>query len=61
MDNPQQQFTVPVEAWAPLVAEQRNQALDEAAQWKALAVQFKAERDQLADELAQLRAGANVS
>lgn len=61
MNDQPQSFTVPVEAWAPIVSEQRNKALDEAAQWKALALQLKAERDQLADEVEKLRADASVS
>lgn len=52
----QQQLSVPVEAVAPVLAEQRNAAQDEAAQWKALALRFRAERDQLAAEVEKLRA-----
>lgn len=59
MDN--QQLSVPVEAVTQAVKDQRNQALDQAAQWQALAMQLVAERDQLAAELAQLRAGDDVS
>ncbi|MFB4275722.1 hypothetical protein ACBJ59_10555 [Nonomuraea sp. MTCD27] len=55
MDN---QLSVPVEAVAQAIADQRNAALDQAAQWQALAQQMMAERDQLAAELDKLRADA---
>lgn len=60
MDNQQQQFTVPAAAVNPIVTEQRNRALDESAQWQALALQFKAERDQLTTEIEKLRADATA-
>ncbi|MCK2219690.1 hypothetical protein MF672_038730 [Actinomadura sp. ATCC 31491] len=50
------QLSVPIEAVAPILADQRNAALDQAAQWQALAMQLKAERDQLAAEVEKLRA-----
>jgi hypothetical protein len=56
--QPDQRLSVPVEAVAPLLAQQRNTALDLAAQWEAIAMQFMAERDQLAAELEKLRADA---
>lgn len=56
MDN--QQLSVPVEAVAQAVADQRNAALDQAAQWQALAMELMAERDQLAAEVEKLRADA---
>jgi hypothetical protein len=57
MQQPEQQLIVPVEAVVPVISEQRNQALDQAAQWQALAMQLMAERDQLAADLEKLRAG----
>ncbi|MER7500435.1 hypothetical protein AB0L05_27635 [Nonomuraea pusilla] len=59
MDN--QQTAVPIEAVLTAVAEQRNAALDDAAQLRVLAHQLMAERDQLAAELAQLRAAGEPS
>jgi hypothetical protein len=59
MQQPEQQLTVPVEAVAQAVAEQRNTALDQAAQWQALAQQLMAERDRLAADLEKLRADAD--
>jgi hypothetical protein len=58
MQQPEQ-LSVPVEAVAPVLAEQRNTALDEAAQWKAAALQLKAERDQALADLEKLRADAS--
>lgn len=55
MDQQQQGFEVPLEALLGAVEEQRNVALTQAAQMKALAMKFKAERDQFAAELEQLR------
>jgi hypothetical protein len=57
MDD-QQQFSVPVEVLAQALTEQRNTALDQAAQMKALALHFKAELDQANAELEKLRADA---
>jgi hypothetical protein len=57
MQQPEQ-MSVPVEAVAQAVAEQRNQALDQAAQWQALAMQLKQELDQAHTDLAKLRADA---
>lgn len=57
MQQPEQ-MSVPVEAVAQAVTEQRNQALDQAAQWQALAHQLKAERDQALADLEKLRADA---
>lgn len=59
MDN--QQLSVPVEAVAQAVADQRNAALDQAAQWQALAMQLKTDNDRLAAEVEKLRADADVS
>lgn len=44
MDN---SMEVPLEELAQAVAEQRNAALDELAQWKAVARALKAENDRL--------------
>lgn len=57
MDN--QQLRVPVEVVAQAVADQRNQALDQAAQWQALAIQLKSENDRLTAENEKLRAGSD--
>jgi hypothetical protein len=57
MQQPEQ-LSVPVEAVAPVLAQQRNDAMDRAAQWEAAALQLKAERDQLAADLEKLRADA---
>jgi hypothetical protein len=46
---------IPVEPYVQALKDQRSQALDQAAEWHALAMGFKAERDQLAAELEQLR------
>ncbi|SDL72893.1 hypothetical protein SAMN05421874_12815 [Nonomuraea maritima] len=59
MDNPQS-FAVPLEPYALVVAAQRNEALDQAAQWQAVAVQRTAERDELRAELERLRAETNA-
>jgi signal transduction histidine kinase len=56
MQQPEQ-MSVPVEAVAQAVADQRNAAMDQAAQWQAAALQLKAERDRLAADLEKLRAG----
>jgi hypothetical protein len=53
---PEQQLSVPIDAVAETLARQRNEAMDKAAQWEALAHLAIAERDQLADELEKLRA-----
>jgi L-lactate utilization protein LutB len=58
MQQPEQ-MSVPVEAVAPVIARQRNEALDRAAQWEACAMQLKAERDQALAELEKLRADAS--
>lgn len=55
------QLSVPLDTYAQAVADQRNAAMDEAAQWQALARQALAERDQLRAELRQLRDDAKVS
>lgn len=55
MQQPEQQLSVPVEAVAPVLAQQRNTAMDRAAQWEAAAMQFMAERDQARAELERLR------
>lgn len=54
--NDQQQLSVPVEAVAQALADQRNAALDQAAQWQALAMQLKGEVDRLTAENEKLRA-----
>jgi hypothetical protein len=54
------QLSVPIEAVAQAVAEQRNAALDQAAQWQALAMQLKTDLDQANTELTKLRADAQV-
>jgi hypothetical protein len=59
MQQPDQQLSVPIEAVAPVLAEQRNQALDQAAQWQALAMQLMAERDQARADLEKLCADAD--
>ncbi|MEQ4717924.1 hypothetical protein [Nonomuraea sp. B19D2] len=51
MDN-QQSLPVPLDGFAQAVTAQRNTALDEAAQWRAVAEQAIAERDQLRARLA---------
>ncbi|MFI6496919.1 hypothetical protein [Nonomuraea typhae] len=51
-----QQLTVPAEVVAQVLEEQRNEALNAMAQWKALALQFKATVDQLTTENEKLRA-----
>ncbi|MFI7470505.1 hypothetical protein [Nonomuraea sp. NPDC049646] len=55
----QQGYEVPLDALLSAVEEQRNAALTQAAQMRALATQFKAERDQLAAEVEKLRADAS--
>lgn len=55
----QQQLSVPLEGLLAAVEEQRNAALTDAAQMRALARQAIAERDQLAAELEKLRADAD--
>lgn len=54
MDN--QQLSVPVEAYTQVLEEQRNNALNDAAQMKALALHLKAENDRLSEENDKLRA-----
>ncbi|MFD9949678.1 hypothetical protein ACFWYW_55670 [Nonomuraea sp. NPDC059023] len=53
-----QQLSVPVEAYTQVLEEQRNNALNDAAQMKALALHLKAELDQASAELEKLRADA---
>lgn len=61
MDNQQPTPTVSTDLMLAVVEEQRNQALTAVAQWQALAIEVRAERDQLAAELEQLRGSASVS
>jgi hypothetical protein len=58
MQQPEQQLSVPVEAVAPVLAQQRNTAMDQVAQLEAFAMQLMTERDQLAAEVEKLRADA---
>lgn len=55
MTEPQQETIVPTEAVLAIVEAQRNAALTESAQMRALAQQFMAERDQERAENARLR------
>lgn len=50
-----EKFTVDVAAYARVLEAQRNQALNDAAQWQAAADQLMAENKRLHEEIARLR------
>lgn len=51
----EQSLSVPTDLVLAEVVQQRNAASDEVAQWRALALQTMAERDELAAEVERLR------
>ncbi|MFD1547023.1 hypothetical protein [Nonomuraea guangzhouensis] len=54
----EQSLSVPTDLVLAEVTRQRNTAFDEVAQWRALAQQIMAERDELAAEVELLRSGS---
>lgn len=54
-----QPLSVPFEPYAQALSEQRNQALDQAAQLQAVVYQLKAENERLTAENEKLRADSD--